>query len=114
MPIYEYDCPVCGRFEVLQKIGERAIRRCPACANAGRESKVTRCVSPAAFHLKGSGWYKTDYAAKAAGGKSDIPSGEKSVKPDPVTSVKNDCESAKKPAAVEKKKGVQTSAASSH
>jgi len=68
MPIYEYDCPKCGRFEVLQKPTEKSLKFCPSCAGQGRKTKVERLVSPAAFHLKGSGWYKTDYAAKSSSG----------------------------------------------
>jgi len=64
MPIYEYECPNCGRFEIIQKIGEKSLLSCPACIAKGKKTKVTRAISAAAFHLKGSGWYKTDYAAK--------------------------------------------------
>ena len=58
MPTYEYRCPKCGEFELVQKISEDAIKSCPTCS-----SPVERLVSGAAFHLKGSGWYKTDYAS---------------------------------------------------
>ena len=64
MPIYEYECPACGRFEVMQKISEAALDSCPTCQGAGRKSAVQRIVSASAFHLKGSGWYKTDYSSK--------------------------------------------------
>jgi len=29
MPIYEYECPRCGRFDVLQKVSERRARALP-------------------------------------------------------------------------------------
>ena len=63
MPIYEYRCNNCGQFEIVQKITERALKRCPTC-----QSKVTKLISNTSFHLKGSGWYVTDYAR--AGGAS--------------------------------------------
>ena len=59
MPIYEYQCKKCGQFEVMQKITERSLTRCPTC-----QSKVTKLMSSTSFHLKGSGWYATDYARK--------------------------------------------------
>ena len=68
MPLYEYECPECGRFEVLQKFDEKPLKACPTCSEKGTKSKVTRLVSAAAFHLKGSGWYKTDYAASGSAG----------------------------------------------
>lgn len=63
MPIYEYQCKKCGQFEVMQKITERALTRCPTC-----QSKVTKLMSNTSFQLKGSGWYVTDYGRK--GGKT--------------------------------------------
>lgn len=69
MPIYEYECPVCGRFEVMQKISEVALEACPSCQSAGRQSSVQRIVSASAFHLKGSGWYKTDYSSNNGSAK---------------------------------------------
>jgi len=56
MPIYEYQCPKCGIFEVTQRIVDNALKRCPTC-----KSKVERIISNTSFILKGSGWYVTDY-----------------------------------------------------
>lgn len=78
MPIYEYDCPECGRVEAIQKISDKPLRECPQCLENGKHSQVTKVVSPAAFHLKGSGWYKTDYAA-SKNGSSSAATSEKSV-----------------------------------
>jgi putative FmdB family regulatory protein len=64
MPIYEYDCPSCGTFEVSQKITEKPLRRCPTC-----KGKVSKLISSTSFQLKGSGWYVTDYAGKDNSGK---------------------------------------------
>lgn len=57
MPIYEYCCDDCDyKFEVMQKITEAPLVECPKC-----QGKIRRLISPAAFVLKGSGWYVTDY-----------------------------------------------------
>jgi putative FmdB family regulatory protein len=63
MPIYEYRCPKCGVFDHMQKITERPLKKCPTC-----KGKVSKLVSNPAFHLKGGGWYVTDYARKGSGG----------------------------------------------
>jgi putative FmdB family regulatory protein len=64
MPIYEYVCNVCGHeFEEWQKITDSPVKKCPSCG----KRKVERLVSLSAFHLKGSGWYVTDYGGKKPG-----------------------------------------------
>jgi putative FmdB family regulatory protein len=58
LPIYEYACEVCGhRFEVIQKVSERPIKKCVLC-----QGKVSKLLSPPGLLFKGSGWYVTDYA----------------------------------------------------
>ncbi len=58
MPIYEYRCTSCGhKKEVLQKLSEPPLTECPACG----KSTLGKLVSAAGFHLKGSGWYATDF-----------------------------------------------------
>ena len=58
MPIYEYRCDACGhQQEVIQKFNADPLTECPACA----EHALRKLVSAAAFHLKGSGWYQTDF-----------------------------------------------------
>lgn len=60
MPYYEYHCLDCQKdLEIFQKITERAKRKCPECGG-----KLKKLISASAFHLKGSGWYQTDYADK--------------------------------------------------
>jgi len=66
MPIYEYQCKTCGEFEVMQKITDRALSRCPTC-----RGKVTKLISNTSFQLKGSGWYVTDYGRKDSTSKSE-------------------------------------------
>jgi putative FmdB family regulatory protein len=71
MPIYEYDCPKCGEFEVTQRITEEPLKRCPTC-----RSKVRKLISNTSFQLKGSGWYLTDYARKDNGAKKEAAEGK--------------------------------------
>lgn len=56
MPIYEYECPKCGRFDALQKMSAPALKTHDVCG-----SKVTKVMSASAFAFKGSGFYITDY-----------------------------------------------------
>ena len=48
MPIYEYDCPKCGRFDVIQKMAARPLETHDVCG-----SKVTKLMSAASFAIKG-------------------------------------------------------------
>ncbi len=58
MPFYEYQCAACGaHHEELQKVTDRALRKCPACGKAS----LKRLVSAPVFRLKGGGWYETDF-----------------------------------------------------
>jgi putative FmdB family regulatory protein len=59
VPLHEYQCPGCGRFEVLQRFADAPLTACPTC---GKE--VQRLISAPAIQFKGSGWYVTDYARK--------------------------------------------------
>jgi len=67
MPIFEYECKKCGIFDVLQLSGEKSLSFCPTCAKNKKKTKVIKVVSASSFHLKGTGWYKTDYAAPKPG-----------------------------------------------
>jgi putative FmdB family regulatory protein len=68
MPIYEYECPNCGVLEVIQKASDPVLKECPACEERGKKSPVTKIVSASSFHLKGTGWYKTDYTSNSTSG----------------------------------------------
>ena len=60
MPIYEYECKKCGKTtEALQSFSDEPLATCPHC-----KGELSKLISQSAFHLKGSGWYVTDYAGK--------------------------------------------------
>lgn len=82
MPIYEYQCHHCGKYcEFLQKVTDDPVRQCPHC----KKDNLEKRISPAAFHLKGSGWYATDFKSKqkspdATSDASDKKSDDKKTK----------------------------------
>ena len=60
MPIYEYECTQCGQtFEAMQKISDKPLSKCEHCSG-----KLHKLISQSSFHLKGTGWYVTDYAGR--------------------------------------------------
>lgn len=68
MPIYEYECDACGHhIEALQKFSDPPLCECEAC----HSHNLKKLISQSTFHLKGTGWYVTDYASKS--GKSGKP-----------------------------------------
>ena len=72
MPIYEYKCRDCGdQHEIIQKINDAPMSHCPKC---GGEMK--KMFSSPAIQFKGSGFYKTDYAAGSSGGSKSESKGE--------------------------------------
>ncbi len=76
MPIYEYKCEDCEhQLEAIQKISDDPIKECPAC---GKQS-LKKLVSAAAFRLKGTGWYETDFKNKP---KDNAKKGETAAKSD--------------------------------
>lgn len=57
MPIYEYQCCSCGQVtEELQKFSDSPLTTCTGCGG-----ELSKLISHSAFHLKGSGWYVTEY-----------------------------------------------------
>jgi putative FmdB family regulatory protein len=62
LPLYEYHCPACGSFEVIQKFSDAPLTSCPTC-----QREVQKQLSAPAFQFKGTGWYITDYARKGNG-----------------------------------------------
>lgn len=61
MPTYSYKCKKCEHIlEAFQGINDAPLQNCPKCdAQHGLEKML---FSAPGFALKGSGWYKTDYA----------------------------------------------------
>ena len=59
MPLYEYECEAGHHFEKILKFSDPPLETCPTCGKP-----VHKLVSSPAFHLKGTGWYITDYAKK--------------------------------------------------
>lgn len=67
MPIYEYECTHCGKvLEALQNFSDAPLTTCTVCSG-----KLNKLISQSSFHLKGSGWYVTDYAGKSSNNKDD-------------------------------------------
>lgn len=63
MPIYAYKCSECGfEQDVMQKMSDAPLTDCPTCGKA----TFTKQLSAAGFHLKGSGYYATDFKNKPA------------------------------------------------
>ena len=58
MPFYEYECQACKFYtEVMQKISEAPLTKCPSCG----KRRLKKLVSAPVFRLKGGGWYETDF-----------------------------------------------------
>jgi putative FmdB family regulatory protein len=75
MPIYEYQCSGCGKhFEIFQKMSDAPLTECKEC-----KGELTKLISNCAFHLKGNGWYVTDYKkpVDTANGKNSGKQSEK-------------------------------------
>jgi len=58
MPIYQYQCAECGhQMEALQRMSDPKLTDCPECKAPALKKQLTA----AAFKLKGTGWYETDF-----------------------------------------------------
>jgi putative FmdB family regulatory protein len=87
MPIYEYECPKCGRFDALQKMSAPALKTHDVCG-----SKVTKVMSASAFAFKGSGFYITDYNGRnSAAITGREPKAEKKDAPKPKSDACASC-----------------------
>jgi putative FmdB family regulatory protein len=82
MPIYEYQCTACGHhFDTIQSFKDEALTHCPVCG----EAALKKLISAPAFHLKGTGWYATDFKnpAKPSAGTdqhTSVQKGEEKLK----------------------------------
>jgi putative FmdB family regulatory protein len=79
MPLYEYQCTECGKIEEeIQKFSDPPLTSCKHCSG-----KLNKLISQSSFHLKGTGWYVTDYtnsskpSDKNKQSKADSPAKEK-------------------------------------
>jgi putative FmdB family regulatory protein len=76
MPIYEYRCSACGfEQDALQRMADAPLVDCPSCGKPA----LVKLVSAAGFHLKGSGWYATDFKGSGSGKSAE------KAKPDAAT-----------------------------
>jgi len=58
MPIYVYRCGACGyQKEFLKRLSDAPLTDCPECGKRA----FNKLVTAAGFHLKGTGWYATDF-----------------------------------------------------
>jgi putative FmdB family regulatory protein len=73
VPLYEYQCARCGRFEVIRKFSDEPLVTCPTCGG-----EIQKLFSAPAIQFKGTGWYITDYARKSTGGEAAGKGGSKS------------------------------------
>jgi len=73
VPIYEYRCPNGHLFELFQPMGDPPPKKCEVCG----EGPVERVLYPVAVHLKGSGFYSTDYGR---GGRKQSKDGDEPEK----------------------------------
>ena len=115
MPIYEYRCSKCGfQDEYLQKVSARPLKVCPSCGKA----KFEKLLSAPGFHLKGSGWYATDFKGgnKPVPAKADAKSEEKSeVKAEAKSEAKAESKAeSKSEAKADSAKGEKTPASTTH
>ena len=63
MPAYDYRCYAClTTFEKTQRITEPAGAKCPRCGH----EECERLITGGTFHLKGAGWYASDYGSKSS------------------------------------------------
>ena len=79
MPLYEYECFVCGHgFERIRKVADASLMSCPECGG-----KVRRLLGVPALQFKGSGWYVTDYGKGNGGRSSALAKSDDSPPPPP-------------------------------
>jgi len=62
VPTYQYACTACDHaFEAFQTFSENPLTECPVC-----KGEVRKVYSTVGVVFRGSGFYKTDSAAKPA------------------------------------------------
>jgi putative FmdB family regulatory protein len=94
MPFYEYQCSNCGHHEeVLQKITDKPLKKCPNCGKNG----LKKLMSAPVFRLKGTGWYETDFKTDKENKRNlvgaDKEESKSETKPDAKSDLKTDTKS---------------------
>ena len=72
MPVYDYKCEKGHRFEVVQSMSDKPLKKCEECG-----AKAERVLHAPAIHFKGSGFHNTDYGTKKRPVGGDASGGEK-------------------------------------
>ena len=86
MPIYEYRCEKCGgEFELFRSITSDGNPTCKFC-----DGPVKKLISRSSFHLKGTGWYVTDYAGKKPSDQQEKKEASSEASSSSTTSKKDD------------------------
>ena len=99
MPFYEYECPHCGYDEeVLQKINDKPLKKCPSCGKNG----LKKLMSAPVFRLKGSGWYETDFKGDKDNKRNLHGADKEESKPEAKADTKADAKPEAKPEAAKK------------
>jgi len=75
MPIYEYQCQSCGQVtEQWQRMSDQPLTTCSHCGG-----ELTKLISQSSFHLKGGGWYVSEYGrGNSSCGKTEAKPADKS------------------------------------
>jgi putative FmdB family regulatory protein len=81
MPIYAYKCAECSHeLDVIRKVSDPPLTECPNCGKPALIKQITA----AGFHLKGAGWYVTDFRDAGSGKKKDADKSDEKAKTDQV------------------------------
>jgi len=107
MPFYEYECQACKFYtEVMQKISDAPLTRCPSCG----KRRLKKLVSAPVFRLKGGGWYETDFKSDKENRRNLVGAEKEEAKADAKAESK-DTKSESKDAKSESKDAVKESKA---
>ncbi len=106
MPIYEYQCENCGKqFEIFQKIADPPLSECRVC-----KGRLHKLISQCSFHLKGTGWYVTDYKKPVdTVGKKPAPTSESAETKTPETKEATKTETKTEATTTKESKSTETS-----
>ncbi len=102
MPIYAYKCAECGHeMEAIRKVSDALLTDCPNCG----KSALVKQITAAGFHLKGAGWYVTDFRDSGSGKKKDSGKPDEKAKTDQASESKTDTKPDAKPDTAADSKG---------